>query len=78
MEILPNKLRPFKKCPNHNNGAFSNFWSIFIITKGKCGPVLPHLANFRNPCEFEGLIATQKSPFATCEFLANFGFQKFM
>ncbi len=26
------------------------------------GPVLPHLANFRNPCEFKGLIATQKWP----------------
>ena len=35
--------------------------------------MLPHLANFCNPCKFEGLIATQRSPFATCKILANFG-----
>ena len=34
--------------------------------------MLPHLANFYNPCKFEGLIATQRSPFATCKILANF------
>ncbi len=34
--------------------------------------MLPHLANFYNPCKFEGLIATQRSPFATCEILASF------
>ncbi len=40
--------------------------------------MLPHLANFRNSCEFEGLIATQKRSFATCEFLANFEFKKIL
>ena len=36
--------------------------------------VLPHLANFRISCKLEGLFATQKRSFATCEFLSNFDF----
>ncbi len=37
-----------------------------------------HLAIFCNSCKLEGLIATQKRSFATCEFLANFEFRKIL
>ena len=37
--------------------------------------MLPHLANFRNSCKFEGLFATQKRSFATGEFLAHFKYK---
>ncbi len=48
------------------------------IEGGRDFTVLPHLANFHNSCEFEGLIATQKRSFVTCNFFANFEFQKIL
>ena len=50
----------------------------FGLKSGSGPPVLPHLANFRKSCEFEGLIATQERSFATCEFLANFEVKKIL
>ena len=40
-------------------------------------PVLPHLAIFRNSYEFEGLIATKKSPLRLANFLKILTFRKF-
>ncbi len=39
--------------------------------------VLPHLANFRNSCEFEGLIATQKDPLRLAKFLRILSLENF-
>ena len=55
--------------PNHWHSSRKDVASLESFA------VLPHLANFRNSCKNEGLIASQKRSFATCEFLANFEFR---